>query len=88
MILAATQEDWDSDALCNDVCGGLYSGIDECESRGLLVWGEPWEVGSWEVSEGFARKWGTLLKGCDEMMRGTNKWREARGEKAIILEVG
>ena len=56
------------------------------ESRGLLVWGEPWEVGSWEVSEGFVGRWGFLLRGCGEMVRATNGWREGRGEEALVVE--
>lgn len=74
------------DELCDDVCGGLYDGFDECEARGMLVWGDPWLVGSWEISAGFLEKWGPLLlRGCGEMMRATNRWREGRGEEPLVV---
>ncbi|CAI6300923.1 unnamed protein product [Periconia digitata] len=76
---------FDEDELCADTCGGLYEGYDECAAKGLLVWGEPWRVESWEVSEGFTKKWGWLLEGCEDIVRVTNVWREARGEKGIVL---
>lgn len=74
---------FDEDAFCTDICGGLFEGFDDCAARGVLVWGDPWEVGSWEVSEGFWRKWGWLLKGCEEMIEATNRWRIGRGEEVL-----
>jgi hypothetical protein len=87
LILATVAGTLDEDDLCDDICGGLHDGFDEVESRGLLVWGNPWETASWEVSAGFLRKWGGLLKGCREMLRATNKWRESRGEEPLVLEI-
>lgn len=87
LILASTDARWDSDDLCDDICGGLYEGFDECETRGMLVWGDPWLVESWEVSPGFAAKWGVLLRGCGEMMGHTNRWRESRGEEPLVFEI-
>jgi hypothetical protein len=77
------QGKYDEDELCEDVCGGLYEGYDDCEARGLLVWSSPWEVGSWEISVGFGERWGWLLEGCDEMWRATDRWRERRGEDSL-----
>ncbi|KAF2111391.1 hypothetical protein BDV96DRAFT_649952 [Lophiotrema nucula] len=85
--LILTQGRWDEDELCGDMCGGLYEGYDDVVQRGLLVWDEPWRVGSWEVSTGFVEKWGWLLKGCTEMERSTNLWREGRGEDKLNFEV-
>jgi hypothetical protein len=82
--LIREQGKYDEDELCEDVCGGLYEGYDDCEARGLLVWSSPWEVGSWEISVGFAERWGWLLAGCDEMWRATDRWREGRGEEALV----
>ncbi|PVH95748.1 hypothetical protein DM02DRAFT_570697 [Periconia macrospinosa] len=76
---------FDQDDLCADTCGGLYDGFDHCEAKGMLVWGEPWRVESWEISEGFARKWGWLLEGCEEMIEATNAWRARRGEEGFVL---
>ncbi|KAF2251473.1 hypothetical protein BU26DRAFT_423746, partial [Trematosphaeria pertusa] len=77
----------DEDELCDDVCGGLYEGYDDSAARGLLVWSDPWRVSSWEISPGFAAKWGFLLRGCREMVESTNRWREARGEEPLVIEV-
>ncbi|KAI0602351.1 hypothetical protein F4775DRAFT_237224 [Biscogniauxia sp. FL1348] len=76
----------DQDELCSDIAGGLYEGFDDVETRGIIIWGEPWSETGWEVSEGFARKWSFLLKDCDELIRSTNSYRKARGEDEIFIE--
>ncbi|KAI2632158.1 hypothetical protein GGR54DRAFT_634926 [Hypoxylon sp. NC1633] len=43
--------EYDEDDLCVDMVGGLYEGFDEVETRGLIVWGEPWSEHGWEVEE-------------------------------------
>lgn len=63
---------YDEDDLCNDMAGGLYEGYDDSETRGLIIWGEPWSESGWEASEGFAKKWGFLLKGCDTLLTATD----------------
>jgi hypothetical protein len=78
---------YDEDELCRDLCGGLYDGFDEVELRGILVWSDPWCVEGWEVTEGFARKWGFLLRGCGRMIEASNRWREGRGESRLVVEV-
>jgi len=55
--------------------------------RCLIVWGEPWEVSSWEVTPGYAKKWGWLLHGCKELMESTNRWRLSRCENPIEFMV-
>lgn len=85
MILA--QGTYDEDDLCCDCAGGLWEGISDNEQRGVLVWSDPWDVRGWEVSEGFLTKWGFLLKGCDEVITSTNKWREVRREEPLIFEI-
>ncbi|KAF2727324.1 hypothetical protein EJ04DRAFT_395206, partial [Polyplosphaeria fusca] len=79
--LISTLGQWDEDEICDDVCGGLYEGFDEVEARGLLCWGEPWRVESWEISRGFGGRWGWLLGGCAEMREATVRWRRGRGEE-------
>ncbi|KAI0837429.1 hypothetical protein F5Y06DRAFT_89329 [Hypoxylon sp. FL0890] len=78
---------YDADDLCIDLMGGLYEGFNEVEKTGLIVWGEPWSETGWEVSERFAIKWSFLLKGCHTLVESTNRWREARGEERLIIEV-
>lgn len=50
---------------------------------GLIVWGEPHDPNSWEVTPGFLRKWWWALKGCPELMASSNRWRQDRGEKPL-----
>jgi hypothetical protein len=73
----------DRDELCDDVLGGLYEGFNNVAGRGVILWGEPWRVEAWEVSEGFARRWGALLlrDSCDELLEATQRFREVRGEE-------
>jgi hypothetical protein len=54
-------------------------------STGLLVWGDPWNAGSWEGSEGFAKRWQWLLCGCTEVLDSTNYWLLQRGEQPLIF---
>lgn len=77
----------DEDDLCCDLVGGLYEGFNEVEQRGIMVWGEPWREDGWEVSEGFVKKWGFMLRGCGELVEATNRWRARRGEAALVVEV-
>lgn len=60
----------------------------EDEAR-LIVWKDPWDPSGWEVTEGFLRKWGFLLRGDgdDDMVRATNRWRALRGDDPIVWEV-
>ncbi|RFU34036.1 hypothetical protein B7463_g2285, partial [Scytalidium lignicola] len=57
------------------------------EMSGVLVWGESWDVRSWEVSEAFARKWTWMLKGCSDLLESTNYWRRRRGENPLVVEI-
>lgn len=74
--------------LCLDmVGGGDYSDTvgDTQEKTGLIVWGEPWDVEGWEVTEAFARKWGWMVRNAP-IINSTNKWRLARGEEALDFD--
>ncbi|KAH7324841.1 hypothetical protein B0I35DRAFT_467528 [Stachybotrys elegans] len=73
----------------NDIIGGLFTGApaEACEMRGLLVWSDPWYYTSWEISEGFIKKWGWTLIGCEDMIAATNEWRRKRGELPISLDL-
>lgn len=78
---------FDDDDLCCDMLGGLYEGFNDVERRGMIAWSDPWTPDGWEVTEGFARKWGYLLKGCGQLMLSTNRWRARRGEEPLIFEI-
>ncbi|KAH8724948.1 hypothetical protein GQ44DRAFT_653848 [Phaeosphaeriaceae sp. PMI808] len=84
LILAAGT--FDEDELWADCCGGLYEGFpdDEVERRGIIAWSPPWSITGWEMSEGFLRKWGWLVKGLPGMLEATNRWRMKRGEEPFV----
>ena len=85
--ILSNQGNLDADALCDDFLGGMYEGLSEVESRGMILWGEPWSEDGWEISEGFAKKWSFLLKECGVLIESTNRWREIRGEEKLVLEL-
>ncbi|KAJ9645532.1 hypothetical protein H2204_001112 [Knufia peltigerae] len=85
---------YDDCELCIDLLGSIadpqvqgYSKAEEDGEdarKGLVVWGEPWRVDSWEVEEGFVKKWGWMLKeNCEPLLRSTDKWRELRGDEPL-----
>lgn len=54
------------------------------ERTGVVVWSDPWLVTSWELEEGFVRRWGWLLRqGCGELLRATDRWRRLRGDEPM-----
>jgi hypothetical protein len=73
--------------LCSDMLGGHDQGRNSIELTGVLVWGNPWEVSGWEVTEGFVNKWGFLLKDCWEVIAATNHWRTKRGDEPLVIEI-
>jgi hypothetical protein len=70
----------DEQDLCHDLVGFWDNRRTEAT---LLVWGQPWDPLSWEVTEAYARKWGWTLEGCPEILMSTNYWRTRRGEKPL-----
>ncbi|KAJ5963200.1 uncharacterized protein N7479_003076 [Penicillium vulpinum] len=74
-------DDWDDEQLCHDIMG--FWGESTMDA-GLLVWGDPWNVQNWEVTEPFLKKWQWVVRGCPELMNATNSWRARRGEKLIF----
>jgi hypothetical protein len=53
--------------------------------NGLIIWGEPHDMQSWEVTPGFLAKWSWAVEGCDELVEISNRWRMRRGEEPIRL---
>ncbi|QPC67372.1 hypothetical protein HYE67_009603 [Fusarium culmorum] len=83
MLRAYTGGIIDEDELCFDILGVTCSqGLDDAY---LIVWGESHNPTSWEVSVGFLKKWGWLLKGCSELVQSTNRWRQQRGESTLNI---
>lgn len=75
----------DEDELCYDMVevDGPVPSIGSKPS--IIVWGESWDMKSWEASVPFLVKWGWLLRGCDELIESTNHWRQKRGEKRLVF---
>ncbi|VUC30966.1 unnamed protein product [Clonostachys rosea] len=76
---------FDEDDLCYDLVDVDKDGLSQKAS--LIIWGEPWDPQAWEVTEGFLRKWGWLLEGCEEMLEATNYWRRKRGEEPLLIQL-
>ncbi|KAF0325268.1 aryl-alcohol dehydrogenase [Colletotrichum asianum] len=74
---------FDEDEFCADVFGVGHKSNDGDERPRLLVWGESWDPRGWEANEAFFRKWAWLVRGCPEILEGTNYWRQRRGEKKL-----
>ncbi|KAJ5671934.1 hypothetical protein N7507_001061 [Penicillium longicatenatum] len=70
-------------------------GIEELEDddevtanqSGLIVWGEPDRMDSWEATPGFLRKYAWAMTGCDGLIESSNKWRRTRGEEPLHFYV-
>jgi hypothetical protein len=73
--------------LWSDCIGGLFDGFpaDEIERRGVIAWNPPWDVSGWEVSEGFLKRWGWSMKGCEDVVQESNRWRRKRGERPLAF---
>ncbi|KAH6690375.1 hypothetical protein F5X68DRAFT_69470 [Plectosphaerella plurivora] len=54
--------------------------------QGLVVWGEPHDLWSWEASPGFLSKWSWAVAGCEDLLASTNHWRMTRGEDPVHLQ--
>lgn len=78
--LLASDSHYDADSLCHWMVG-----LDTAQQEGgLIVWGDPCNVASWEVTAEFYQKWGWTLGGCVELFRSTDSWRARRGEKPLF----
>ncbi|KAK1710035.1 uncharacterized protein BDZ83DRAFT_591629 [Colletotrichum acutatum] len=77
-------DDWDDEALCLDMVG---DGDAPSGKGGMILWGEPWDPHSWEVTEDFVEKWRWILEGCEEIIRSSNYWRAKRGEKRMRVRI-
>lgn len=71
---------FDDMELCGDLVG-FFSG--SRMEKGMIIWGEPWDIGAWEVTEQFLQRWGWAIRGCHELFESTNRWRAAREEDPI-----
>lgn len=77
-------EDFDDDDLCYDLVETCHA---PTERSGLIVWSNPWEPSSWEVTPEFAIKFPWMLRGCHELLISTNYWRGKREEDDLVFDV-
>lgn len=49
----------------------------------IIVWRDPWDPDGWEVTEGFVRRYGFLIEGCEDIRAATDRWRALRGERPL-----
>jgi hypothetical protein len=73
--------------MAEDVYGRLREGFTNMDQRAVMVWGEPWMPDAWEFTGPFLRKWKFLLGDCSDLIRTTNRWREIRGEKRLVIDL-
>lgn len=77
---AMEKHQYDADSLCHWMVG-----LDANQKEsGLILWGDPWNLASWEVTAEFFHKWGWTLEGCVDLFRSTNYWRVRRGERPLF----
>ncbi|ETN37946.1 uncharacterized protein HMPREF1541_07569 [Cyphellophora europaea CBS 101466] len=79
-IITYPQELIDDTELCLEMVGSQSRLRSESsDEAGCYVWGEPWQIDSWEVTERFVRKYYWLFAGSTGFERSTNRWRRQRG---------
>jgi Domain of unknown function (DUF3425) len=87
-VLLYGEENIDDIELCLDLLGddSFTTPHEDPQSRtGMIVWGEPWDIMSWEVTEKFAKKYSWFLIGADVLLMSTNEWRRRRGERPLAF---
>lgn len=76
-------DSYDDIELCGDLVGFFNSPI---ARTGMVIWGDPWDVDGWEVTEPFLERWGWTIRGCGRLFESTNRWREKRGERPLRFD--
>lgn len=72
----------------DEFCHHLFlqsSDADEDGMIGMVIWGEPHDTASYEISETMLRKWPWLAKECPDIIKTTNYWRRVRAEKPLKI---
>ncbi|TVY30071.1 hypothetical protein LHYA1_G002567 [Lachnellula hyalina] len=81
--LLRAEDAYDDMELCGDLIG-FFSGSKD--RTAMVVWGDPWDSHSWEVTESFLSHWAWTIKGCLQLLESTNHWRKQRGERPLSFE--
>ncbi|TDZ30730.1 hypothetical protein C8035_v002376 [Colletotrichum spinosum] len=80
------RDTFDHRELCLDLVGCQANALPR-EQPGIIAWTDPWHPDGWEVTEKFVDKWRFLLRGCEDVMRATNRWRAMRDEEPLVWEL-
>ncbi|KAK5989618.1 hypothetical protein PT974_07872 [Cladobotryum mycophilum] len=76
--------EYDDDELCHAF---FMEGDDTDEKQiGMVVWGEPWDPKSYEISVTVIRKWSWLAYDCPDIISSTNYWRARRGKEPLQIQ--
>ncbi|CAJ0544324.1 Ff.00g035600.m01.CDS01 [Fusarium sp. VM40] len=100
-LMSPTRAAWQRetpDGTCAHVLGleqtqvrlsGSYVDTDEVTTgrNGLIIWGEPHDMQSWEATPGFLAKWSWAVEGCDGLVESSNRWRMRRGEDPMGVAI-
>jgi len=73
-------DEYDDGPLCHDVVDNRHGE----QSESLIVWGDPCNPDSWEIGEGFYKRWPSVVQGCHRLFKATNSWRVRRGERKLF----
>ncbi|KAJ8097668.1 hypothetical protein POJ06DRAFT_283075 [Lipomyces tetrasporus] len=84
--LLSAGDSFDDEELCLDILQVPEASAGMAGMAGLIVWGEPWDPYGWEVTEAFVKKWGWIVRDCQEILVSTNYWRDQRGEEPLVFE--
>lgn len=76
-------DSYDDIELCGDLVGFFNS---PTARTGMVIWGDPWDVDGWEVTEQYLERWGRTVEGCGKLFESTNRWRERRGERPLRFD--
>jgi hypothetical protein len=83
-LLRRLNKDLDEDEFCHHMF--LQSGqSDEDGMIGVVVWGEPCDPASYEISASMLRKWPWVVEECPDIITTTNYWRRKRHEEPVEI---
>ncbi|KAJ5977852.1 hypothetical protein N7501_001194 [Penicillium viridicatum] len=79
--LISARDELDDGQLCVDIMAFWDISTKSCS---LLVWGEPSDPKSWEITEEFLKKWPWVMRGELGLLESTNYWQRKRGDDIIF----
>jgi hypothetical protein len=73
-------DSFDEMGLCGDLIG--FFSVSK-GGTGMIVWGDPWDLNAWEITDAFLKNWGWTIRGCPKILESSNFWRSRRGESPL-----